>query len=46
MTSEKDWARLSPAWRERVAPWPVEVRFEDEAALDALLIKALGLPAT
>jgi tetraacyldisaccharide 4'-kinase len=37
LTSEKDWARLSPAWRARVTPWPVRVRFADEAALDALL---------
>jgi len=37
VTSEKDWARLSPEWREKVAPWPVRVRFDDEAALDALL---------
>jgi tetraacyldisaccharide 4'-kinase len=37
VTSEKDWARLPPAWRERVTPWPVRVRFEDEAALWALL---------
>jgi tetraacyldisaccharide 4'-kinase len=42
LTSEKDWARLSPAWRERVTPWPVRARFEDEAALDALLDR-LGL---
>ncbi len=39
VTSEKDWARLPPAWRERVTPWPVTVRLEDEAAIDALLAK-------
>ena len=41
LTTEKDWARLPAAWRERVAPWPVRARFEDEAALDALLASAL-----
>jgi len=38
LTSEKDWARLPPAWRTRVTAWPVEARFEDVAALDALLL--------
>ncbi|MFI4935543.1 MAG: tetraacyldisaccharide 4'-kinase [Caulobacterales bacterium] len=37
ITSEKDWVRLPPAWRARVTAWPVEARFEDEAALDRLL---------
>ncbi len=40
VTTEKDWVRLSPAWRARVAPWPVRARFEDEAALAAVLAKA------
>jgi tetraacyldisaccharide 4'-kinase len=40
VTSEKDWVKLPPAWRERVTAWPVEARFEDEAALDALLQRA------
>ncbi len=31
LTTEKDWARLPPAWRERVACWRVRVRFEEEA---------------
>jgi tetraacyldisaccharide 4'-kinase len=39
VTSEKDWARLTSAWRARVTPWPVEARFEDEAALGALLAR-------
>jgi tetraacyldisaccharide 4'-kinase len=39
LTTEKDWARLPSAWRSRVAAWPVRARFEDEAALDALLAK-------
>lgn len=37
VTTEKDWARLPPAWRDRVAAWPVRAVFEDEAALRALL---------
>jgi len=37
VTTEKDWVRLPPAWRARVAPWPVRAVFEDEAALDAVL---------
>jgi tetraacyldisaccharide 4'-kinase len=42
VTTEKDWVRLSPEWRAKVAAWPVKARFEDEAALDALLAKAVG----
>ena len=37
VTTEKDWVRLSPEWRERVKAWPVRARFEDEASLDRLL---------
>ena len=37
LTTEKDWARLPPPWRARVAVWPVRARLEDEAALHALL---------
>ena len=40
VTTEKDWVRLPPAWRDRVTPWPVQVVFDDGAALDALLAKA------
>jgi tetraacyldisaccharide 4'-kinase len=39
VTTEKDWVRLPPAWRERVSAWPVRARFEDEPALDALLAR-------
>jgi tetraacyldisaccharide 4'-kinase len=39
VTTEKDWVRLPPEWRARIAAWPVEARFEDEAALDALLAR-------
>lgn len=40
VTTEKDWVRLPPEWRARVTAWPVRARFEDEAALDALLARA------
>ena len=37
LTSEKDWVKLPPAWRARIAAWPVEALFEDGAALDEIL---------
>ena len=37
VTTEKDWVRLPPEWRSRVAPWPVRARFEDEAGLLEML---------
>jgi tetraacyldisaccharide 4'-kinase len=40
LTSEKDWVKLPAEWRARVKAWPVEARFEDEAALDGLLAAA------
>lgn len=42
VTTEKDWVRLPPEWRDRVSAWPVRARFEDAAALDALLARACG----
>jgi tetraacyldisaccharide 4'-kinase len=42
VTTEKDWVRLPPQWRSRVAAWPVRAAFEDEAAVEALLAKALA----
>jgi len=42
VTTEKDWVRLPPAWRERVTAWPVRARFENEAALAQLLQSRLG----
>ena len=44
VTTEKDWARLPPAWRQRVVPWPVRARFEDAVALERLLEGALRSP--
>ena len=38
VTTEKDWARLPPAWRARIKPWPVRAVFEDESALESLLL--------
>jgi tetraacyldisaccharide 4'-kinase len=42
VTTEKDWVRLPPAWRDRVTPWPVRARFEDPAELERLLDQALA----
>jgi tetraacyldisaccharide 4'-kinase len=39
VTTEKDWVRLPPEWRERVTPWPVRALFEDETALIDLLAR-------
>jgi tetraacyldisaccharide 4'-kinase len=41
LTTEKDWSRLPPAWRARVKAWPVRAMFEDEAALEAMLRRAV-----
>jgi len=43
ITTEKDWVRLPPEWRARVAVWPVRARFEDEAALDRVLALCRGV---
>ena len=40
VTTEKDWARLTPAWRAKVKAWPVRAVFEDPDALDRLLRSA------
>ena len=42
VTTQKDWARLPPQWRARVAAWPVRAVFEDEAGLDGVLGAAVG----
>jgi tetraacyldisaccharide 4'-kinase len=41
VTTEKDWVRLTPAWRAKVKAWPVKAAFEDGAALDAMLARTL-----
>ena len=41
VTTEKDWARLPPAWRAKVKAWPVKAVFEDPSALDRLLTQAV-----
>ena len=40
-TTEKDFVRISPRLRKGILTLPVEARFEDERALDALLAGAL-----
>lgn len=42
VTTEKDAARLPPGWRAGVVAWPVRARFNDPAALDSLLDRAIG----
>lgn len=37
VTTEKDWTRLPPDWRSRVAAWAVQARFLDEEAMLKLL---------
>jgi tetraacyldisaccharide 4'-kinase len=44
VTTEKDWARLPPGWRTRIAAWPVRCVFDDPAALDRLLDAAVRRP--
>jgi tetraacyldisaccharide 4'-kinase len=39
VTTEKDWVRLMPSWRERVASWTVSARFDDEPALSRRLTR-------
>ena len=41
VTTEKDWTRLPAPWRDRVTSWHVRVEFEDEAAIEALLARAV-----
>ena len=42
VTTEKDWVRLPPAWRDRITAWPIRARFEAPADL-AKLLDGLGL---
>lgn len=42
VTTEKDWARLPPQWRDRVKAWPVRARFLDPGSLDECLVRTCG----
>jgi tetraacyldisaccharide 4'-kinase len=42
VTTEKDWVRLPPAWRERIRVLKVALRWDDAAALDHVLARAHG----
>ena len=42
VTTEKDWVRLPPEWRARIASWPVAARFEDETAFAAFVLNRIG----
>jgi len=37
VTTEKDWVRLPPDWRARIAMWPVKATFEDESEVLEML---------
>ncbi|MNS57453.1 Tetraacyldisaccharide 4'-kinase [compost metagenome] len=41
VTTEKDWVRLSPQWRDRIVAWPVVARLADEKAFAEFLTSAL-----
>ncbi|CAN5355195.1 tetraacyldisaccharide 4'-kinase [soil metagenome] len=41
VTTEKDWVRLPPAWRDQIVSWPVVARFEDEAGFAAFVKASL-----
>ncbi|MET4685008.1 tetraacyldisaccharide 4'-kinase [Brevundimonas faecalis] len=44
VTTEKDWVRLPPEWRDQVVAWPVLARLEDETAFRRFLLTSLQLP--
>jgi dephospho-CoA kinase len=41
VTTEKDWVRIAPAWRQRASALKVEVEWADEAALRRVLAPAM-----
>lgn len=43
VTTEKDWVRLPPGWRDRASSWPVRAVFDDEVGFSALLTHACEL---
>jgi tetraacyldisaccharide 4'-kinase len=42
VTTEKDWVRLSPRWREKIPALKVALRWDDAAALERALAPVLG----
>ncbi len=42
MTTEKDWVRLDPVWRERVTCLPIVARFDDADGFKAALVVAIS----
>jgi tetraacyldisaccharide 4'-kinase len=42
VTTEKDWVRLAPRWREKIRALKVALRWDDTAELDRVLAPALG----
>jgi tetraacyldisaccharide 4'-kinase len=41
VTTEKDWVRLSPAWRNRIVKLQVKIEWGDNTALDHILARVL-----
>lgn len=41
ITTEKDWVRLDPVWRERVTYLPISAQFDDEAGFSAAVRLAI-----
>ena len=41
VTTEKDWIKLSPAWRARITPLPITARFDDAVGFKSALSTAL-----
>lgn len=41
ITTEKDWIKLSPAWRARITPLPITARFDNEVGFKSALSRAL-----
>lgn len=44
LTTEKDFVRLDPPWRQKIAALKVEIQWEDRSAVEALLERAIGAP--
>jgi tetraacyldisaccharide 4'-kinase len=42
VTTEKDWVRLNPEWRSRIKPIAIDIVWNDEAAVTALLNEVTG----